>query len=577
MVRLTFFFGEKSMLRLTPARYIVLALGFALSGCGSGAKPAPGMGCALNSDCAMGLVCTFGLCHSACTVNNDCPAGQLCVRATAPVDGGTVVDGGTLNVCQLPKESTCVYNSQCTPLVCARDEKCRNECQTSVDCVDPQVCTDSKVCALVSQLAPGTNDVPVVTTRLMDGGAGASGAAGGASASGGAGGKGASGGAGVGTGGAGGAPNKDGGVDRPPACLPGLAGFHPSNIPASVTIPSALPSITQTVASTFDTDALAFSPPIGGDGGQPVAMTVTLGDGRSAALVLFKNYTLSAGVTLSVTGEPPLIIAADGNVEIDGTITATQSATNHWYCGGAPGPSTAARGGICALNSCSGGGAAGETTSSQQIGSGGGAFCGIGGTGSAPVVDGGTSPTPPPGGMAYGTPDLVPLVGGASSGSTDNIVGQMNHGGGAIEIAAGGSVTVDANGVINMGGGADHQQYAVGGGSGGGILLEAPTVNLKGAVVANGASGAGWHGAGSDGQVTLTAAPGGGTLGGAGSSATTISGGNGISAVGNWSGGGGGAGRIRINTGCGGALNLNSSSLMSPGSSTPCFTTGALK
>ena len=51
----------------------------------------------------------------------------------------------------------------------------------------------------------------------------------------------------------------------------------------------------------------------------------------------------------------------------------------------------------------------------------------------------------------------------------------------------------------------------------------------------------------------------------------------GSATVGNWAGGGGGAGRIRINTGCGGALNLNSSSLVSPGSSTTCYTTGTLK
>lgn len=147
-----------------------------LSACGGGAaKPAPGMGCALNSDCAAGLTCTFGLCHSACVVNGDCPTGELCVKSGATGDGGS-----SLNVCQLAVESKCVYNSDCTPLVCARDEQCRNECQTSADCVSPQVCTDSKVCALPSQLVAGTNDVKVVTTGLDGGsaGAGGSGAAG---------------------------------------------------------------------------------------------------------------------------------------------------------------------------------------------------------------------------------------------------------------------------------------------------------------------------------------------------------------------------------------------------------------
>jgi hypothetical protein len=133
---------------------VVLAWAGLLSNCGSAVKPAPGMGCALNSDCAAGLTCTFGLCHSACVVNGDCPTGQLCVKS------GAVGDAGSINVCQLPTELTCVYNSNCkSPLVCARDEQCRNQCQANVDCVSPQVCTDSKVCALTSQLAPGSNDV----------------------------------------------------------------------------------------------------------------------------------------------------------------------------------------------------------------------------------------------------------------------------------------------------------------------------------------------------------------------------------------------------------------------------------
>ncbi len=174
-----------------------------LSGCGSGSvKPAPGMGCSLNSQCAAGLVCTFGACHTACVVNGDCPTGQLCVKSTAAGDGGGGIDAGTITVCQLPTEVTCVYNSDCkSPLVCARDEQCRNQCQANVDCVSPQVCTDSKVCALASQLVSGTNDVQLVTTGRTDGGAGSSGSGGaGAAGQGGAGG--AAGGAG--NGGAGG-------------------------------------------------------------------------------------------------------------------------------------------------------------------------------------------------------------------------------------------------------------------------------------------------------------------------------------------------------------------------------------
>ena len=128
---------------------LVLVSAFVVVGCGGGgssAKPTPGTGCNLNSQCDQPLVCTFQKCHAACAADKDCPTGQLCVKTTAAgVDGGVA---GT--VCQLPAEIKCVYNSQCMlPLVCARDEQCRNQCQTSVDCVMGQVCTTSGVCASV--------------------------------------------------------------------------------------------------------------------------------------------------------------------------------------------------------------------------------------------------------------------------------------------------------------------------------------------------------------------------------------------------------------------------------------------
>jgi hypothetical protein len=149
------------------AAALVLFSTFVVVGCGGGgsSKPQPGTGCTLNSQCDQPLVCTFEKCHAACVTDTDCPSGQLCVKTT------------TGNVCQLPVEVTCVYNSQCmAPLICARDEQCRNQCQTSVDCVSGQICTTSKVCATAAQLAPGTNDVPVVTSGL--GGAGGQGAGG---------------------------------------------------------------------------------------------------------------------------------------------------------------------------------------------------------------------------------------------------------------------------------------------------------------------------------------------------------------------------------------------------------------
>ncbi len=199
---------------------LVLVTASLLSGCGGGSgKPAPGMGCALNSDCATGLICTFGLCHSQCAKDTDCNPG-MCVKSSAVGDGG-----GALNVCQLAAEAHCYYNSDCqAPLVCGRDEQCRNQCQSNVDCVMGQVCTSSGVCADQSQIVAGTNDVKLVTTG-RDGGFDAfvSGTAGsGVTATGGTGGAaagtsgstggtgGAAGGTGTGTGGAAGAAGATG-------------------------------------------------------------------------------------------------------------------------------------------------------------------------------------------------------------------------------------------------------------------------------------------------------------------------------------------------------------------------------
>ena len=92
-------------------------------------------GCTLNSHCQNGLVCSSGLCHEQCAQTLDCPAGQRCVQSESA------------NVCQLAEEATCHLNSECTPpLVCAVDLQCRNECNTSVDCLEGQECAEH-VCA----------------------------------------------------------------------------------------------------------------------------------------------------------------------------------------------------------------------------------------------------------------------------------------------------------------------------------------------------------------------------------------------------------------------------------------------
>lgn len=112
----------------------VLALGFALSGplaCGEedSALLLLGDGCSLNSDCEEGLICAFGVCHSACATSEDC-SGARCIA-----------DERRGRVCQFDEAATCSFNSECPPpLICGRDGACRNQCANDRDCVPGQVC-----------------------------------------------------------------------------------------------------------------------------------------------------------------------------------------------------------------------------------------------------------------------------------------------------------------------------------------------------------------------------------------------------------------------------------------------------
>jgi hypothetical protein len=545
------------------------------AGCSSGSsKLTSTPQCVLASDCTTPLVCALQYCVKQCAESRDCPSGERCIK----VANGTI--------CQPPETKMCQFNSQCTPLVCGRDLQCRSACQADVDCPTGQKCTSMSMVCVDPVLDQATYDP--VTNELRppnDGGVDAATDA----PVGTGGGNGNDGGAGGATGSDGGP--KDRGVDMgvdlgPPSCDPGLAGFHASNLPQPFTLPAGASAASidnnAFAADTIDTDMMTISNSSAVDAAVPVTAVVTLSDGREAAAFYFSSFTLTSGSTLNLLGSRPLIIAADGPIEIDGTITTTEFNSNgSSFGGGAASPNRAGGGGQSPVDTANGGGQGGAAVQdTQPRGAGGGAFCGPGGQGSLPV--GSDAGTPSMGGTPYGPPELVPLMGGSSGGATD-FFSDSNHGGGAIELVSGASVTIGSNGVINMGGGRGN--YAMGGGSGGGILLEAPTVTVRGVVAANGGGGGTRNyggGTQQDGQPNNLPAHGGGYngtsgAGGLGSAGPMINGTNGIPTTNDYSGGGGGAGRIRINIGCGGMLNLNSSGLFTPDQTTTCYSTGMLK
>lgn len=221
-----------------------------------------------------------------------------------------------------------------------------------------------------------------------------------------------------------------------------------------------------------------------------------------------------------------------------------------------------------------GGGGAGSATS----GGGGGSFCGIGGN-SAALAGG----TPALGGPAYGTPQLIPLVGGSAGGSAG--LPNAGSGGGAVQLVAGKTFTLAAGGYVTAGGGggtyagAGGAQHAAGGGSGGAILVEAPKTTILGTLAANGGAG-GSNKEGSDGTPNAVAATSNtlqhGSAGGLGSAAE---GKDGTSATwvdgDNAPGGGGGAGRIRVNNDEE-KKSIPLTGVLSPSANLPCATGGPL-
>jgi hypothetical protein len=570
---------------------IALVLEVLLIGaCSGGSKPPPGKPCVVNSDCTNPLSCSYGLCHVTCTAARDCMTGETCVKAP------------TGNVCQQTSERHCDYRSDCLqPLFCALDRQCRSQCKADIDCptMTQKCVAPDMVCAEPADIDKATNllknaeGTPVPEMR-PDGGT--DGNTDGSSSD-----------QAVGDGPA------DGEGDKPAAVCPGtgLSRFHPSNLPASLVLPTGLVPLDQSVSGTFDTDSRTFTPAVapvptdggtdgGADGGadpwNQFSQSFVLMDGdiREATVVAFQSFILRPLTTLTITGRRPLIIATHGDLEIDGTIvTAPSPAPQNvgWNAGGPPGPPRAFSAGICALDMP---GVGGGSPGGSDRGSGGGGFCGVGGAGtpalSSLTADGGTDGgldggMGPAGGTTYGSSDLIPLMGGSSGGSAEYIIAK-NHGGGALELVSGTKVTISTNGVVNMGGGADdgdqnHEPH-VGGGSGGGILLEAPNVVVQGVLAANGGSGSGYNN-GQPGQASdlpATSPLGLGVTAGAGSAGANINGQNGrivdTMRVGG-GGGGGGAGRIRVNTGCGGKFFQNGGAVISPGATTTCFSAGTLK
>ncbi len=326
----------------------------------------------------------------------------------------------------------------------------------------------------------------------------------------------------------------------------------PSNVDATYVDTGATPF----TLTSMSTDAC--------DGGTRVSQ----GGGELDLCVISASTVSVPAGTATITGSLPLVIIASGAVTIDGTIDVSAYGTTAGPGGSAGGTASSEDGG--GRSPGSGGSHPGTY---PDGGGGGGALCGAGGNGGT-----GGSGAGGGGGAAVTSWNLSPLQGGSgggyANGRTDSNGGA---GGGALQIFS--SVSVTLNGVILAGGGGGtrgHTEGGVrdygagaGGGSGGAVLIEAPTVTFGAGSRINTTGGGGGGGAstsnggnGQDGAAVSSGRASGGASGGStygapggdsGADATPdgSNGGSNGNGYGNGGGGGGGGGCILIRTGDG--------------------------
>lgn len=259
----------------------------------------------------------------------------------------------------------------------------------------------------------------------------------------------------------------------------------------------------------------------------------------------FTTVNIPSGVTVTFkrnTANTPVVILATGNVTITGTIDVSGASSTHVGAAGdgnlgddgvpgsgGPGGQDGGRGGPAGAAATSrggnglgpGGGSGGALIGTDTncggtnaTGGGGGGF-GAGGANAGAFASGNT--TFSRGGAAYGSSQLLPLIGGSGGGGGGGNSGFGGSGGGG----GGGAILIASSGTINVTG----SILANGGASG----------------TASGAASGGTGGGGSGGAIRLlaTTISGNGTLSAAAGTAASAN-------SGCFKGGGGAVGRIRL-------------------------------
>lgn len=325
--------------------------------------------------------------------------------------------------------------------------------------------------------------------------------------------------------------------------------FTPSNV-ACTMIPQPGPPITIDSMTILDSDLVTLTP------ASPAplsSITIVQVGAPELLVVVTESLAITAAGTLVIRGGRPVAIVAIGDAIVDGRVSLGAVATANGPGAGDPV--------ACAI----GFGADGvpQVSAAGNTGGAGGAGGGYGGDGGSGARVNTSLSAPTAEGVTNGEADLSPLRGGCRGGAGGMVTGGSGGGGGgAVQIVAGGSITVGATGIVTAHGGGGVGVSGMvsgggGGGSGGGVLLEASMISVLGAITANGGAGAeGTRGgvvsvAGEDGHVAdaVPAIGGvgtsqGGNGGNGGASALAGAGFEGMSDATRGAGGGGGGGGV---------------------------------
>jgi hypothetical protein len=221
--------------------------------------------------------------------------------------------------------------------------------------------------------------------------------------------------------------------------------------------------------------------------------------GPSLCVIAGMNVTVS-GTLVAVGARPLVLVATD-------VLTVNSSGTIDVSSVGGTGARRGAGGGATECSPS----AKGQNDSGGAGGGAGGSFGTVGGRGGTGDVNTSDLPIGTGQGGNAGAAQTSPTVlhggcvggaGGAGSVDPRDTGGAGGDGGGAVYLIAGNRIAIENNGnVFASGAGgrvtagsAGFQQGAGGGGSGGMIGLDAPTIQVQGRVVANGGAGGGGGG-----------------------------------------------------------------------------------